>query len=515
VIPLLSRDQIRAFDRCAIEECAVPSLVLMENAGRGAAEIIERRAQDRAGPIRIVCGPGNNGGDGFVVARRLLSRGKRVTVLLAASHDRLAGDARANYNAWIGLGGPTVAISDANAGRLADELGAAGIVVDALLGTGLDREVTGFFASVIDGINRAPGLRIALDIPSGLDANTGQPLGIAVRADETVTFAEHKLGLWTSTGAEYAGRITRVDIGVPSELVGRVGSSARLLERADVASWLSPRAVSTHKGSAGRVAIVAGSPGKTGAALLSARGALRAGAGLVTICTFPDAADALDARVLEEMTRRIDPANVETSLDEALEAADVMVVGPGLGLGADARRVVDHVVFHGSLVKIVDADALTLLAGRLGELRSAVGRIVLTPHPGEMARLLGSTTAEVESDRFAAVARAVSLSGAVVLLKGARTLVGAPGVQTAANPSGTPALATAGSGDVLAGILAALAVELEPFHAACAAAHVHGAAGERWASARGQDRGLLAHEIADGVPAVLAELAAERNPLPV
>lgn len=515
MIPLLSRDQIRAFDRCAIEECGVPSLVLMENAGRGAAEIVAPRVAERGGPVRIVCGPGNNGGDGFVVARRLLSLGKAVSVLLASSHDRLAGDARANYNAWIGLGGPTIPISEANLGRLAEELGAAGVVVDALLGTGLDREVTGFFASVIDGVNRAPAHRIALDIPSGLDANTGCPLGVAVRADETVTFAEHKLGLWTSTGAEYAGRITRVDIGVPSELVGRVGSSARLLERSDVASWLVPRAISTHKGSAGRVAVVAGSPGKTGAALLSARGALRTGAGLVTICTFPEAAVALDARVLEEMTHRIDPANPEASLDEALGSADSAVVGPGLGLGADARRAVDHVVFKSTVAKVVDADALTLLAGRLGELRSAAGRIVLTPHPGEMARLLGSTTAEVEADRFGAVARAVSLSGAVVLLKGARTLVGAPGVQTVANPSGTPALATAGSGDVLAGVVAALAVGLEPFHAACAAAYVHGLAGEQWASARGQDRGLLAHEIADTVPEVLAGLAAERNALPV
>jgi NAD(P)H-hydrate epimerase len=235
----------------------------------------------------------------------------------------------------------------------------------------------------------------------------------------------------------------------------------------------------------------------------------------VTICTFPEAAVALDARVLEEMTYRIDPANPEASLDEALGSADAAVVGPGLGLGADAQRAVDHVVFKSTVAKVVDADALTLLAGRFGELRSAAGRIVLTPHPGEMARLLGSTTAEVEADRFAAVARAVSLSGAVVLLKGARTLVGAPGVQTVVNPSGTPALATAGSGDVLAGMVAALAVGLEPFHAACAAAYVHGLAGEQWASARGQDRGLLAHEIADTVPAVLAGLAAERNALPV
>lgn len=508
MIPLLSRDQIRAFDRHAIDVCRVPSIVLMENAGRGAAEIVERRLGAEDQRVCVVCGPGNNGGDGFVVARRLLTRGRNVAVLLAVNPDRLTGDARANYDAWMGLGGATIGVSAPSIDRLNAELGTASVIVDALLGTGLDRQVTGWFASVIECMNRAEGIRIALDIPSGLDANTGCPLGVAVRAAETVTFAEHKLGLWSSTGADYAGRIVRVDIGVPSELVERVGSSARILESADVASWIAPRAVSAHKGAAGRVTIVAGSPGKTGAALLSARGALRGGAGLATICTFPAVADALDARVLEEMTSRIDPQNVEGSLDEALRSADAVVVGPGLGLGDDARRVVDHVVLRSSPLKVVDADALTLLSGRLPDLRSAAGPLILTPHPGEMARLIGSTTAEVEGDRFAAVARAVSLSGAVVLLKGARTLVGAPGVQTVVNPSGTPALATAGSGDVLAGIIAALGCGISlPFHAACAGAYVHGAAGERWTTGHGQDRGLLAHEIADGVPAVLAGLA--------
>jgi hydroxyethylthiazole kinase-like uncharacterized protein yjeF len=516
LIPLLSREQTRAFDRLAIDGCAVPSVVLMENAGRGAAEIIERLSDERPGPVAVVCGPGNNGGDGFVVARRLLTRGKRVRVLLTAGPDRIAGDARLEYDAWVGLGGAVVPISEKEIDRLTDELGKARVVVDAMLGTGLDRDVTGFFASVIERMNQCAALRVALDIPSGLDSNTGMPLGIAVRAAHTVTFAHHKLGLWTSTGAEYAGRVTRVDIGVPPELVERVGESGRILERADVMSWLVPRPLSAHKGSAGRVVVVAGSPGKTGAALLSARGALRAGAGLVTLCTVPRAAEALDARVLEEMTARIDPANVEASLDDALRSADAVVVGPGLGLGPESKRIVDHIVLRAKCVKIVDADALTLLGGRLAELRSAAGSAILTPHPGEMARLLGASTEDVEADRFGAVARAVSLSGSVVLLKGARTLVGAPAEKTVANPSGTPALATAGSGDVLSGITAAFAALSErPFQAACAAAYVHGASGEHWVQAHGADRGLLAHEIADSVPAVLAGLARDRTALPV
>lgn len=516
MIPLLSRDQMRAFDRHAIETCGVPGLILMENAARGAAEIVAARAASLVGRVLVVCGPGNNGGDGFVVARRLLSLGRDVAVLFASSRERLSGDALANHDAWVGVGGHTASVGEKDVERLATELSNAAVIVDALLGTGLDRSVTGLFATVIEQMNGAAGYRMALDIPSGLDSNTGRPLGVAVRAAETVTFAHHKLGLWTSIGAEYAGRITLVDIGVPSSLVDAVGYGALILERRDVASWLAPRPLSAHKGSAGRIAVVAGSPGKTGAALLSARGALRAGAGLVTICTHPAAADALDARVLEEMTSRIDPSNVERSLDDALGSADSLVLGPGIGLGPESKRIVDHVVLRNPTPKIVDADALTLLAGRLGELKSAAGPLVLTPHPGEMARLLGVTTDAVEADRFGAVERAVSLSGAVVLLKGARTLVGAPGEKTVVNPSGTPALATAGSGDVLSGIAAALCASTSsPFRAALAAAYAHGAAGEHWVERHGADRGLLAHEIADALPAVLAGLARDRAPLPV
>jgi ADP-dependent NAD(P)H-hydrate dehydratase / NAD(P)H-hydrate epimerase len=516
VIPVLSREQVRDVDRHAVEACHVPSIVLMENAGRGAAELVLRRLEHRPGLVAIVCGAGNNGGDGFVVARRLAIAGAAVRVLFTSSRERLKGDALVNHDAWLGVGGATVAVTEAQLDRLEEQLRGASIVVDALLGTGLDREVTGFLAGVIDRVNRAPGLRIALDVPSGLDANTGCPLGVAVRADETATFAALKLGLVTSVGADHAGSVTVVDIGIPPSAGTAVGTSARQLERADVASWLTPRALSAHKGTAGRVLAIAGSPGKTGAALLVARGALRAGAGLVTLCTFPEAADALDRRVLEEMTARLDPARLEASLAPHLGAADAVVVGPGLGLDARARAVVDHVMAAYPGPVLVDADALTHLAGRLAELRSAKGRLVLTPHPGEMSRLLGVTTREVEADRFRALAEAVELSRAVVLLKGARTLVGAPGELPVVNPSGTPALATAGSGDVLSGVSGALLAALgEPFHAACAAAFVHGLAGEAWASRHGGDRGLLAHEIADAVPGVLAGLTRSTRSLPV
>ena len=338
MIPVLSREQVRDVDRHAVDVCHVPSIVLMENAGRGAAELVLRRLERRPGPVAIVCGAGNNGGDGFVVARRLAIAGAAVRVLFTSSRERLKGDALSNHDAWLGVGGAIVAVTESHLGRFEEELQGASLVVDGLLGTGLDRPVTGFLAAVIERMNRAPGFRLALDVPSGLDANTGCPLGVAVRADETVTFAALKLGLVTSVGADHAGPVTVVDIGIPpgAGVVG--GTSARQLEPADVASWLTPRALSAHKGTAGRVLAIAGSPGKTGAALLVARGALRAGAGLVTLCTFPEAADALDRRVLEEMTARLDPARLEASLEPHLRGADAVVIGPGARAGCPRAR---------------------------------------------------------------------------------------------------------------------------------------------------------------------------------
>jgi NAD(P)H-hydrate epimerase len=514
MLSVLSRHQMRAFDLHATA-CSVPSLVLMENAGRGATEHVIRKLTLHPGPVLVVCGPGNNGGDGFVVARLLLARGHEVRVALVADSARLAGDARANHAAWVGIGGGVVAIAESALPRLDQELSRATVVVDALLGTGLDREVTGLFRAVIERLTVSPALCVSLDIPSGLDANTGCPLGAAVRADETVTFAHLKLGLVTSIGAEHAGSVHVLDIGVPALGEHLVGS-ARVLEASDVRSWLSPRRVAMHKGAAGRVGVVAGSPGKTGAALLVARGALRAGAGTVTLVALPETADALDLRVLEEMTACIDPEHVTRSLDEHLSSADAVVIGPGLGLHARARTIVDHVLSNHTGIVVADADALTLFGGRLSELARAKGRLVLTPHPGEMGRLLGISTADVERDRFGAVERAVSESRAVVLLKGVRTLVGAPGELPFVNPTGTPALATGGSGDVLAGILGALAAGLgDPVRAACAAAYLHGLSGERWAAAHGADRGLLAHEIADGLPGAFAAVTRRERGLPV
>ncbi len=516
MIPVFSRERSRAFDREATLSRQVPSLLLMENAGRGVVDAIERRWPDR--PLRrahavIVCGVGNNGGDGFVVARHLLVRGARVEVFIAGSRAKLSGDALAQFDAMLGLGVVPREI-DRDLTDLSAAVTRATFVVDAVFGTGLSRPVEGPLAAILDAMQEPRRPLVAVDVPSGLDADTGAPLGVAVRADLTVTFAAHKLGLLTPRGAEHAGTVVVADIGVPPPTDGSARAaaepSARLLGRADVAALVSPRPLGLHKNGAGHVVVFAGSPGHVGAAVMCAHGALRSGAGLVTIATWPAAADQLDARVVEVMTARLAPDAIARSVDEALARASVVVLGPGFGKDEAARAVVRHVLRTWQGPSVVDADALAMFAGDAEVFASSRGAAVLTPHPGELGALLGTSARDVESDRFAAVADCVARARSVTLLKGAHTIIGAPDECPVINASGTSALATAGAGDVLAGTIAALACTLDPFEAAFAGAHLHGLAAEAWSGRHG-DRGLLAHEIADEYPRLLAELVRERS----
>jgi NAD(P)H-hydrate epimerase len=501
--PILSRAQMRAFDAHAIQTCRVPSLVLMENAGRGATDVLCEAVLGghvQNARITIVCGTGNNGGDGFVIARHLRVRGARPRVLLCGAKNKVTGDARANLDALEGVG---VSVKqDATAEDVGDPRD-TDVVVDALFGTGLDRPIDGPLADIVRALNALRLPMLAVDLPSGVDADTGQPLGVAVQAAHTVTFAHPKLGLLTPEGARASGKLHVVDIGVPAHLVEKVGAAAHLVEEGDIAPLIEPRAVDVHKFRAGHVGIVAGAPGKLGAALLVAHSALRAGAGAATIASFPEALPALAGRVLEVMTAEIEPGAVGPSLDRFLANKRAVVVGPGFGTGDRARSAIVHVVatWRGPLV--LDADALTAYAGRANLLTASSAGLVLTPHSGEAARLLGSSAGEVERDRYAAARELASITNATVLLKGPFTIIAHPTEGLFVNPTGAPTLATAGSGDVLAGLVAAFACALPPRAAAMAAAFVHGLTGEDWPT----DRGLLAHEMADRVPAVLGALA--------
>ncbi|MEJ7729146.1 MAG: NAD(P)H-hydrate dehydratase [Polyangiaceae bacterium] len=551
MIPVLSREQMRAFDREAIETCHVPGVVLMENAGRGAADVVSalieragtpaasreemrsRAERARAFPTRhvaapgqpasyplharvvVVCGAGNNGGDGYVVARHLLARGADVEVFLVGNSEKVHGDARIHHDAWIDLGGSLVELPDgSDLEPLRVALVQSSWVIDALFGTGLDRAIHGHIGDVIQAINAAPGRRVALDVPSGLDANTVAPLGVAVLADETVTFGHLKIGLLTPEGARLAGNVHVVDLGVPDrrilELVGHV---AEVIRKETVGSYLRPREATVHKHKAGDVLVVAGSAGKLGAAWLTARSAIRAGAGLVTICTWPEAATGLEARVVEIMTARIEPESIAASLDRALANRHAVAIGPGLGLDERARVAVDHVVLGWKGFKVVDADAITHFVGRAEALSGAVGQTVLTPHPGELGRLLGRSGRDVEQDRFGAVREAVRITRCTVVLKGARTIIAHPDGRIFVSMAGNPALATAGAGDVLTGLIAALSCSMGGEEAAAAGVLVHGLAGDRWRAQTGCDRGLLASEIPDLFPGLLAALQRGDDPL--
>jgi len=508
MIPILSRDQMRAFDKHAIEQCNVPSLLLMENAGRGAADAIERHLLSGSATGRrviVVAGTGNNGGDGFVVARHLLAREANVEVWLAGDAKKQTPDCKANHSAYAGIGGVVKTVRPASLEALGPALASADVVVDALFGTGLDRAISGVLAELVDLLvavhDGGRGVRVAaLDVPSGLHADTGLPLGPCIEADLTVTFAHLKLGLMTGSGAAKAGTVHVVDVGVPPSLVD--ARSAELASSSDVRALLTKRPIDTHKYRAGHVVLFAGSPGKTGAALLAAQGALRGGAGAATIATWPAAADVLEARIPEVMVTRLDPKK----LDALVEKKKAVLLGPGFGTGDDARAVSRHLLksFAGPIV--LDADAFTLHAGKPADLARAKASLILTPHSGELGRLLGDDR-DVDADRFESAREAAAKTKSVVLLKGAYTVVADPKGRVVVTGSGSPALATAGSGDVLAGLITALACTLPPFEAAWAGAFLHGVAGAAWSKERG-DRGMLAGEIAAELPGVLGALLA-------
>jgi hydroxyethylthiazole kinase-like uncharacterized protein yjeF len=510
MLPVLSRSEAREFDRLATSLLGVPNVVLMENAGRGAADFIAtllRLGVRRDEPeVCVLCGAGNNGGDGYVVARRLLVLGASVTAFALKAESSLSGEAQLNYRAFVASGGRVVELASRGLEPLDEVLATTELVVDAIFGTGLSRPLAGLEREVIVRANAAKAPRVALDLPSGIDADSGALLGEAIEAQYTLTFGAHKPGLFAGAGLTHRGALTLLDIGVPPRALSGAGKSAELVTRADIRAAIAPRAAGAHKASSGRVLIVAGSPGKIGAALLVAQGALRTGAGLVTLAGLPDTVDKFDGRVLEAMTARLEPQSLEAAIAELLASTSVVAIGPGLGAGAAAEQLIERVVLGHEGVVVVDADAITHFKADAARLASSRGRLLLTPHPGELARLLGVTVAEIEGDRLAAARRAAELTRATVLLKGPHTVVAAPGRTPTIGAAGSSALATGGAGDVLTGVIAALAGQLEPFVAAYAGAFVHAHVGERWSRERHADRGLLAHEIADGIPAALAEL---------
>jgi ADP-dependent NAD(P)H-hydrate dehydratase / NAD(P)H-hydrate epimerase len=511
VIPILDSRRMRAADAAAIR-AGTPSEVLMENAAAGlCAEL--RYAHPGWRRVVVLCGPGNNGGDGLAAARLLALSGVAPSVFTLRDPEAYEGDPAVNASRLRAVGVSMAPLTDRRGfGALSRSLAECDGVVDALFGTGLSRALTGAARRTVLRTNASGKAVVSADVPSGLPADGGALLGPAVRAERTVAFGAPKPCHVLTPASGYCGRLAVVDIGIPRGMLEARGIREFLVEKSDVLALLPPRAVESNKGDFGRVAIIAGSRGKAGAAALAARAAIRGGAGLVTVFCVESIATHLLASLPEAMTEPLPEsggaiaASAAGPLRSALARFDAAVVGPGLGTSRETIRFLEDVIAGTRLPMLVDADGLNAFAGRPAFFRRRRGPLVLTPHPGEAGRLLGKTAKAVQEDRFGAARRLARSSRSVTLLKGARTLVAEPDGRLTANPTGTPLMATGGSGDVLSGLIGALlGGGLSPAEAAYAGAWLHGAAGEALEAALG-DAGLLAHELADAVPAARRDL---------
>ncbi|HTT02263.1 MAG TPA: NAD(P)H-hydrate dehydratase [Steroidobacteraceae bacterium] len=484
-VALYSTAQVRALDAHAINELHVPGYTLMKRAGEAALRFLRTR-WPTCHRVVIVCGGGNNGGDGYVLARFAQAAGLTVSVLAAVAPESLRDDARQAFSDYIASGGQIHAFAR-------ERLGDGDVIVDALLGTGLRAAVRPELAAVIRTLNGAQRPIFALDVPSGLDSDTGVALGVAVQADCTVTFVALKTGLFIGDGPEYAGTIFHDDLEVPVPESGEFAARLERITEAEITAALPRRARAAHKGDFGRVLIVGGGIGMPGAARLAGEAALRVGAGLVTVAVAPENVVGIVAGRPELICL---PLSEPSGLERALERADVVAIGPGLGQSDWARQVLETVLHHPG-PRVVDADALNLIAAHGAAARDDW---ILTPHPGEAARLLGTHTSDVQNDRLTALERLIKRYGGTVVLKGAGTLVGATGRTPGLCERGNPGMASAGMGDVLTGAIAGVLAQCrDPWLATRVAVLVHAMSGD--AAARGGERGLIAGEVALGLRA--------------
>lgn len=512
---IVTAAQMQALDRRTIEEAGVPGRMLMERAGAGVVTSLEQQIDSLRGKtITIFCGKGNNGGDGFVVARLLHKLRAKVKVLTMAPASDLSRDAATMYRQLIRTAGKTVVKPFSSSSQVQSMLHDSDVIVDALLGTGLAEPVSGYYADAIESINQARRLTVAVDLPSGIHADTGMVLGHAVSADLTVTFGLPKLGLFQNEGIDHAGRVEVVDIGIPPAYVDTIRSRTCLITGPFVRIALPSRRLSSHKGTFGHAGIIAGSVGKTGAAAMSALAALRMGAGLVTVAIPASVNDILEAKLLEVMTVPMPETKARTfsgaafdRLKDFIAARTSVAIGPGLSTHPETVELVQALVRQLDRPSVLDADALNALAGRASLLTECRIPPVLTPHPGEMARLVTESSAQsVNKDRIGTAARFARERGCYVVLKGARTVIARPDGMAAICPTGNPGMATAGTGDVLTGMIAGLLAQgLAPWEAACAATYVHGLAGDLAADVIGQTS-LMAGDVIDHIPDALTNI---------
>ena len=519
---LVKASEMQEMDRKTIQELGIPGAVLMENAARGATRVfLDHFEPPKNAHVVILCGPGNNGGDGYVMARYLEDAGLAVTVIVLSEFKRISGDARINLDVIQRMAVKILEIPDSKEWAKGRRLiRACDIIIDGILGTGLDSPVRDFYRKVIQEVNALGKPVMSVDIPSGLNADTGQIMGVAIKADLTVTFGYPKIGQFVFPGAEIVGRLARIDIGIPETVAEEVLEGARITEPHDFRHLLNEARQDIHKGSRGHLLVLAGSTGKTGAATLTALGALRAGAGLVTLGAPRSLNSILEGKLTEAMTVPL-PETPEGSLSldaekqirALMEGKTALALGPGLSTHPETTALVRDIVRKCRVPMVVDADGLNALSEDLDALAGCKGGAILTPHPGEMGRLAGLSIRNIQDDRAGSTVRFVEKYGSHLILKGARTLIAEPDGKIHVNPTGNPALSSGGSGDVLTGLVGGFLARRWPLaEAAITAAYLHGLAADHLAEEMGQT-GVLAGELLDILPELMFALSLGEWPL--
>lgn len=512
-LKLVTASQMRSIDSNTIK-LGIPGIVLMENAACCVVkEILADYPDLTEVSVVIICGKGNNGGDGFAVARHLINLGAFVQTILVGKSSDLKGDALTNYEVLNNMGVPVIEIqTDSELSILKEYLDRAGLLVDALLGTGIQGTVRGIYKDVIDVMNDAKCPVIAVDVPSGLDSDTGCINGVCVKAYKTVTFGLPKIGLVTFPGAEYVGELIIGDIGIPDKVVQDESISTNLTTRRDLERIFKPRKRDAHKGDYGRAFIVGGSTGLTGAVVLTANAALRVGAGLVTVGVPATLHDIFEIKLTEAMSvplsdygdGTLDVGAVRKILEFA-EDCNCVAIGPGLSKTRGTVQVIAEVLSKLECPCVVDADGLNCLAHNLDVLNQCEAPVILTPHPGEMSRLTELSISEIQENRLDISRQFAAEKKVILVLKGSRTVIASPDGTVYINPTGTPGMATGGSGDVLTGTIAGLIAQgVDAFVSALAGVYICGKAGEAVVSEKGE-YGMVAGDIVERIPSVVKD----------
>ncbi|NLU48807.1 MAG: NAD(P)H-hydrate dehydratase [Syntrophomonadaceae bacterium] len=511
---IVSARQMREIDRQASEEFHIPSLILMENAGLRVVEAVETALKGVGqGKVVVLAGKGNNGGDGLVAARHLLNAGTMVDTFLVGEPAELTPDTATNYRILSKLTGRIFPLTrEEHLENLAAALLTCDLVVDAIYGIGFHGEMPPLEARVVGLVNRTGKPVVAVDIPSGVEADTGKVHGEAIKATWTVTLALPKMAFFSQPGRSYAGTLTVADISIPSNLLEDSQLKDNLITEEMIRPLFTPRRADTHKGSYGHVLVVGGSIGLTGAVIMTSQAALKSGAGLVTAAIPSSLQPVVETRLVEVMTVPL-AENVQKAislealpaLENLLGAVSVCAVGPGMGRYDEASGIIRFILERAGVPVVIDADGLNALADDISILRNRQVPVILTPHPGEMARLTGLSVAEIQANRVENARRFAEEWGVTLVLKGHNTVVATPRGEAYINITGNPGMATAGSGDVLCGIMAGLLAQgSRPHLAAIAGVYVHGKAGDLARASKGE-RGLVALDLVDAVPDILKE----------